>query len=187
MSFLMFLQNAIPNYNEYVDAFEEIITTEEFKKGTNLISPGKMCTKIFYINKGLLRSYYSLGEKDITHNFYDKNAFCGSPHCIFFNKPTIYGLQVLENSMLTVFDFRKFAIILKDTNHLDKLTIDILLFNLNQATEKLNALQFQTAESRYKFMIEEYPDILLRAPLGDISSYLGITQQTLSVIRAKKS
>jgi hypothetical protein len=65
--------------------------------------------------------------------------------------------------------------------------IRLLLINVLQiVAEKLYSIQFQTALERYKSLIESQPDILLRAPLGHIASYLGITQQTLSVIRSLK-
>ena len=65
--------------------------------------------------------------------------------------------------------------------------IRLLLVNiLHTIAEKLYAIQFQTAQDRYKTLLETQPDILLRAPLGHIASYLGITQQTLSVIRSGK-
>jgi hypothetical protein len=62
----------------------------------------------------------------------------------------------------------------------------IFINTLKLTSDRLYSLQFQTAEDRYKFMMQEHPNIILRAPLGHIASYLGITQQTLSVIRGKK-
>ena len=45
-------------------------------------------------------------------------------------------------------------------------------------------MQTKTAEERYNELIKNYPDIFQRAKLKDISSYLGIAQQSLSRIRA---
>ena len=56
---------------------------------------------------------------------------------------------------------------------------------LLNVSNRLTAIQFQTAEQRYNNLLETYPNILQRASLYNISTYLGITQQTLSVIRAK--
>ena len=65
--------------------------------------------------------------------------------------------------------------------------IRVLLVNvLHTIAEKLYSIQFQTAQDRYKKLLEAQPYVLLRAPLGHIASYLGITQQTLSVIRSGK-
>ena len=45
--------------------------------------------------------------------------------------------------------------------------------------------QFKTSLERYQDLIADYPDILQRVPLGIIASYLGISQVSLSRIRAK--
>ena len=55
-----------------------------------------------------------------------------------------------------------------------------------QLTEKVKDLQFRSAEERYNILLEKHPSVIQRAPLGKIASYLGITQQSLSRIRAKR-
>jgi hypothetical protein len=52
-------------------------------------------------------------------------------------------------------------------------------------SDRLYSLQFHTAQERYSTLLNDHSSILMRAPLGHIASYLGITQQTLSVIRSK--
>ena len=51
--------------------------------------------------------------------------------------------------------------------------------------QRMEALQFQTAAQRYKSLLKEHPEILKKVPLQYLASYLGITQETLSRIRAK--
>jgi hypothetical protein len=42
-----------------------------------------------------------------------------------------------------------------------------------------------SAKEKYIHLLEENPNIILRAPLGMIASYLGISQETLSRIRSE--
>jgi len=56
-----------------------------------------------------------------------------------------------------------------------------------QLQQRIVSLQFKTSKERYDSLLERYPQIELRAPLGDIASYLGITQETLSRIRSAKN
>ena len=60
----------------------------------------------------------------------------------------------------------------------------LLISAIKNLTDKLYAIKFQTAQERYQLLLENYPQIILRVSLGHIASLLGITQQTLSVIRA---
>lgn len=52
--------------------------------------------------------------------------------------------------------------------------------------ERVTSLRFTTAKEKYNHFIQTYADIYHRIPLGMVASYLGITQETLSRIRAEK-
>jgi hypothetical protein len=48
---------------------------------------------------------------------------------------------------------------------------------------RIESLQFHSAEERYKALLREAPDVLKRVPLKYVASFLGITQVSLSRIR----
>lgn len=54
-----------------------------------------------------------------------------------------------------------------------------------QMADRIASLQYMTAKEKYDELMSESPDIILRAPLGMIAGYLGMTQETLSRIRSK--
>ena len=62
----------------------------------------------------------------------------------------------------------------------------LLISFLKNLSDSLYTIKFQTAQERYELLLKNYPQILLRVSLGHVASFLGITQQTLSVIRAGK-
>ena len=51
--------------------------------------------------------------------------------------------------------------------------------------ERLYQLQFMNSQERYKVLIKDNPEILQRVSLTDIASFLGVSRETLSRIRAK--
>ena len=51
--------------------------------------------------------------------------------------------------------------------------------------ERMLSIQFKSAKERYTLFSQKRPELIRRAPLGCIASYLGITQETLSRIRAE--
>jgi CRP-like cAMP-binding protein len=55
-----------------------------------------------------------------------------------------------------------------------------------QTEQQLIARQFRTAEERYADLLHHSPHLLQRVALGHLASYLGITQVTLSRVRAKR-
>jgi len=51
--------------------------------------------------------------------------------------------------------------------------------------ERLIPLLFTTASERYRKLLRDNPELLLRLPLECLASYLGITPVSLSRIRAE--
>ena len=52
--------------------------------------------------------------------------------------------------------------------------------------ERITSMRFTSAKERYNHFQKTYSNIYHRIPLGMVASYLGITQETLSRIRAEK-
>jgi len=52
--------------------------------------------------------------------------------------------------------------------------------------EKIVSIQFESAQRKLENLLEVHPNIYQRVPLGDIASYLGMTQETLSRIRSEQ-
>ncbi|SKC52123.1 Crp/Fnr family transcriptional regulator [Ohtaekwangia koreensis] len=160
--------------------------TESYSKGSLLIKPGSFTSKVYFIEKGLIRTFYYKDERDITQFFFDAGSFTTPLNSVFYGKPEPYGWEALEDSIVKVIPYHELEAMSIRIPALQQMLFHAAIDTLNIFAIKLESLQFQTAEQRYSTMMEMYPEILLRAPLGLIASYLGITQQTLSVIRARR-
>jgi len=183
---LEYFQKHLNLSEEFSEKFDIMFRHEYANKGEILFRPESFSQKIIFIEKGLIRTYYLKDGKDITYLFLSENSFLTPIDCVFYNRPAPYGWEALESCEIRVADYRNFELIFTEVPGMEKF-IRVLLVNvLHTIAEKLYAVQFQTAQDRYKKLLETQPDILLRAPLGHIASYLGITQQTLSVIRSGK-
>jgi hypothetical protein len=56
-----------------------------------------------------------------------------------------------------------------------------------ESEERVYIARLPTAQARYQHFINSRPELLNRIPLKYVASYLGITLETLSRLRAKKS
>lgn len=185
MDLIQFISTRVNLSEEEKTAIDDAFIREYCYKGTILVNPDNRSQKVQFIEEGLVRSFYDKDGKNITHFFYDENSFTMSLETVYFNKVDPYGREVLQNATIRTIQFREFNILFNEIEAFKQFVFLVAIEFLKRFSDKLFSLQFQTAEQRYKFMIDNYPDILIRAPLGDIASYLGITQQTLSVIRAR--
>jgi ribosomal protein L10 len=51
----------------------------------------------------------------------------------------------------------------------------------------LDSFQFETVQERYEKLANDIPQIIFRVPSIYIASYLGVTPETLSRVRAKSN
>jgi CRP-like cAMP-binding protein len=186
MDLINFLEDKFDLLPDVSAALEEAFKREVYPKGHRLFLPGSYSNKVLFIEKGLIRTYYDKDNKDITHFFSSENAFFLPIECVFYNKPTNFGLELLEPCVLRTIQYPDLEKHIATYPVIEKLMRILFIDVLKSFSERVVTLQFQSAYEKYKTMLELHPDILLRAPLGHIASYLGITAQTLSVIRAQK-
>ena len=95
-------------------------------------------------------------------------------------------MEALETCSVRVAEFVQVEAIINNYPELERFMRMLLISFLKNLSDRLYAIKFQTAQERYELLLKNYPQILLRVPLGHVASFLGITQQTLSVIRAGK-
>lgn len=156
------------------------------KKGSSLAKLGVVCNTLYFIEKGVARSYYYNREgKDITAWFFNEGGFMTSVESFFQQKPSAYHIELLEDCVLYSISKVDLELLFEKYHRMECFGRKLVIKLLGDMMGKLNAIQFQTAKERYHFMIHEYPDLYYRVPLGHIASYLGITQETLSRIRGR--
>ncbi len=186
----MELSEYLKNIAKHSDSLEEdlknLFEPKEFSKGDHLFKEGEICRHMFYIEKGLVRVYYYSGSgKEITAWFSAENTLITALDSFYYHKPTRDYCEVIEDSVIYPINFSEFEIILNSEKEA-RLAFYILYEITRKMTEYISSIKFQSAEERYKALMKEYPSIQQRTSLGDIASYLGITQETLSRIRSNK-
>lgn len=169
------------------EELDDILT--HFKKetvGKNqvLVKEGQICNKLYFIEKGVARSYYLKEDgKEITQWFFVEGKIMSSIESFFQQIPSFYYLEMLEDSEIYSITREDLDALFARYHNMEKFGRLLSTEMLTRVINKLNALQFQTAKERYDYMLTEFPDISSRVPLGYIASYLGMTQETLSRIR----
>lgn len=158
----------------------------QIKKKNLLLDIGETSKYIFFIYKGALRSYYLDQEgKDNTSWFLFENELAISVFSFFSQKPSFEALEALDDCILLRLSFaklQKLYLEFPEFNYIGRILTEQYYI---RSEEKANALRMLSAKERYLQLLERYPEIIPRVSLGHIATYLGITQHTLSRIRAK--
>ena len=157
----------------------------EAKKGEILINADKIEHQIYFIEKGIARAYVDAAKGQTTIWFGEEGDIILSYLSFFKDKPGYESIELLENSILYRISSKAIKTLFSQNIQLANWGRKFLEQELLKTEERFMSLQFKTATERYKDLMAQHPSILQRVPLGHIASYLGITQVSLSRIRAK--
>ena len=154
-----------------------------YAKNDYLIRAGRVCRHVYFLQHGALRGFYHLNDKEVTHWFGFENTFITSFHSYITEQPAVENVQFMEGSVLWAISKKELTGLFNEFHEIERLVRIIYERYYIQLEERYVNAQFKTASELYNDLLTNSPHILERVPLGYISSYLGITQETLSRIR----
>lgn len=162
----------------------ENCTVKEVKKNQFLLRENEHCKHTFFVEKGLLRQY-SIDNKGKEHilSFAPENWFVADRESAYFNQPSKYYIEALEDSTVAMIDEDFIQMLSDKIPNFTHFNNRLLHNHIRQLQNRINLLLSAVAEDRYLQFIATYPDILLRVPQTMIASYLGITPESLSRVR----
>jgi CRP-like cAMP-binding protein len=187
------MQSLINYFNEYHHLSEEaeeaiidISSMVNIEKNKDLQPTGHTCKTIYFIEKGLARIYYFKDGIDITESFAFENNIIARVESLFTGQPSRKAIQILEDAEIIAINANKLFKLYDSFPEIERLFRKIFEAGYVDTVNRIESIQFHTAEERYHSLIDQAPDVIKRVPLKYISSYLGITQQSLSRIRAAR-
>jgi CRP-like cAMP-binding protein len=156
-------------------------------KGKYLLKPGEICGHYYYIHKGVLRSYMKFGTKEITIWINPENEITTAIRSISNNKPADEFIQAIEDAELVVIPFGAMQEIYERFPEMNMVGRKLLEEYYAASEERVYICRIPDARSRYQHFMETRQELVNRIPLKYIASYLGITLETLSRLRAKNA
>jgi|TARA_R110000868_G_scaffold231066_1_gene484398 CRP-like cAMP-binding protein len=181
---IRFLESNIPIEKSAVSAYVSTLKIRKVKKGEQLLKQGDICQHTFFVEKGLLR-YFSIDKKGKENvlQFAPENWFITDRESVYFNQPSKYYIDALEDSEVLVLEKNFVEKISEQNNSFAEFNNKLLHNHIRSLQKRIELLLSATAEERYLDFIKVYPNLLLRVPQTLIASYLGITPESLSRVR----
>lgn len=165
--------------------FMACITEVRHPKGHILLRADKIETSMYFIKKGLVRAFADLMDREITFWFGKEGDPIISMKSYVENQKGYEYIELLEDCEL-------YELKIKKVQQLFSKDIDIANWGrkfaeqeLIKTEERLISRQFRKATERYHDLVIRNSDLIQSVQLGYIASYLGITQVSLSRIRAQ--
>jgi CRP-like cAMP-binding protein len=181
-----FINQIYPLTEEIRDFMVSKTTYRKVPKGRFLLKPGDLCKDYYYIHKGILRSYIKYDEKEITIWINPEGEITTSIRSIAGSRISEEYIQVIENAEVVVIPFEAMNEMYDRFPEMNRVGRMLLEEYYAASEERVFIARLPNAQTRYQHFINSRPELLNRIPLKYIASYLGITLETLSRLRAKK-
>lgn len=185
-SLFQFFQKYNTLSKEAENAIAEISEIIFVKKNKDLQPIGHTCKTIYFIKKGVARIYYFKDGIDITESFFFENCLIARVESLFTGKPSRKAIQVLEDAEIIAINANRLFKLYDTFPEIERLFRKIFEAAYVDTVNRIEGIQFHSAEERYKALLDEDPNVIQRIPLKYVASYLGITQVSLSRIRGQR-
>lgn len=176
----------IVNQNE-LESIVSVFKPTTIKKGGYFLKAGKACDKLSFIKSGLLRIFVRTEGKEVTQWISTKGYFVTDLSSLVFNTPARFTIQALSDTELYTIDRKNYNTLqstIPQWPELEKLFIAKCFVMLE---DRIFSQLSMTAEERYDLFFEQNKELFNQVPLQYLASMLGMTPETFSRIRKKKS
>ena len=171
--------------HEELDMLESILVAKRFAKNEKILSEGETCENIYWIVKGLVRQYYYKNGKELTEYMATENTIVMCIESLFGEQPSRLQIMAIEPTILYCLPKAKLEAVAMKSVNIQILYRKILEESLILSQIHADMLRFESAIDRYQKLVKRSPQLVLRAPLVYIASYLQMTPETLSRVRTQ--
>lgn len=158
-----------------------------YRKGEHIVREGERNSSLYLVAQGIWRGHYLRDGVDISLWFASEGDTLFSSWSYVAVRPSLTSIEAMSDS--TVFRISKQKMETFFASSIAFANIGRIIFErqfLDMENWMINGGAAQ-AKQRYLALLEQNPELLQHVPLKHIASYLMITPQSLSRIRAELS
>ena len=179
------LRRYYPVSDSSIEELVSHLSEWNYPKNHFLTEIGVKDNHVYFVEEGCARTFFFVGNTEVTNWFSMEGDITFSSTSLYHALPALESVQLLEDSLI-------YKMPIKTLNKLYETNIDIANWSRvihQEALLKMQNLRLDrlslSAKERYEKFITENPGLSSRVNLGFIASYLGMTQQHLSILRAE--
>lgn len=185
----LLLENIAKHVSLTIQEQEHVLAltqSEQYKTKTILLKEGEICTHSFFVTKGILRNY-TIDENGVEHvvSFACPGWWIADMYSYLSQRPGHSYIEVNENAevlLLSKENQEKLYTEVPKTERFFRVLIENSLVANQQ--RMIDNMSF-TAEARYDKFSKKYPDLIHCLPQKQIASYIGVTPEFFSKMKAR--
>jgi CRP-like cAMP-binding protein len=158
----------------------KFVSIKFLKKGEILLQENTPCNHLFFLIKGLFRSFYvDLNGQEITSAFSFEKEFFTNVKGFINNINSNETLQALENSIVCVIDKSDYFNLINEFPSLLQLSHLTINKHRVELEDRIRVLQHAIAADKLLFFDQYYTGLINRVPKKYIASFLGMRYETM--------
>ncbi len=173
------------NDNEFSELLS-IGTHKSLKKNSCFINQGEICQYSALIEKGIFRHYVvdTLGMQKIL-KFSLQNEFVSDCESFMYQQPALYSIQAIEDAKIILFKNSQLKKLSEQFPVFERINNQIVQQILSSYKEHLMIIMNLSPNERYRYILQNKPELILRISVTNLSQFLGLSRETVSRLRSK--
>jgi CRP-like cAMP-binding protein len=178
--------NISPMSDATANAIASCAVVKSLKKRELLIKEGTVNSDFFFVRKGMLRAFHVHDGKEDTIWFAFPGNACCEMHCMHKMMPAIFGVEALTDTEVYCISRDSLLKLCQQSHEMSEWMRKLSFFQLYLLERRYSFIGSGDSYHRFKAFMRMIPmEMIQQIPLKIISSYLGITPQTLSNMRQR--
>lgn len=168
------------------EALQPVLSTKRFAEGDYLLKEGEVCNSLFFIDEGVVRSFYEEDGSENNTAFYFEGDMATNIASFGNGGPSSYSIQACGPVTAIVFDKQKLFEAISIVPQIGILGKNSLKYTASKLEEYGSWLTLYTPTERYQYLGRNKPELLQKVPSQFLASYLGMAKETLGRIRGRR-
>lgn len=155
----------------------------KFKKKEIILEYGAVENYISFVNKGIVRYTFLKEGQNVSFNFHFPNSSFSAYDSFLLRIPSAYQIQAVTDVEILRISYDDIHKVYEESGVGNTIARKIVEGLYIAKVRRELSLLTEDAETRYRKLLLDWPELVKQLPLKDIASYIGITPQALSRIR----
>jgi len=168
-------------------SYHSLFKEEKFPAKRILLNEGDVSKRLYFIESGCIRMFFTDTDKDITLQFFFEKSYVASMESFLQNVPSKFGLECLEDVSCYTLSKENYLRLRESSPAFAACFEDFIRRRMFHYMNMLLDYIRLSPERRYQALLKQYPQILQRIAQYHIASYLGITAVSYSRIRNRRT
>lgn len=162
------------------------IEIQQYKAKTVLLNAGEICKHSYFVNSGILRSF-NINDNIVEHvlHFACEGWWIGDMYSLLSQKPGNLFIEVNEDAEVAILSKENQDELYYKIPKLERFFRILTENSLVAHQERLMDNLSLSAEERFEKFCSKYPTLIQRIPQKQIASYIGVTPEFFSKMKAK--